>query len=88
MGFCFITPSVPFAERRIYTHGPLGLRESLPLEEYVDALREVEYQGIYNLELDFRRFPDDEDPVEHIFGALARLNRALAGSGLKSGRQW
>ncbi|CEJ06533.1 Enoyl-CoA hydratase/isomerase, conserved site, partial [Acididesulfobacillus acetoxydans] len=67
---------------------PLGLRESLPLEEYVDALREVEYQGIYNLELDFRRFPDDEDPVEHIFGALARLNRALAGSGLKSGRQW
>ncbi|MBQ8898560.1 MAG: MBL fold metallo-hydrolase [Clostridia bacterium] len=40
------------------THFPFAPDTSLPLDTYVNALFSAGYKGIYNLELDFPRFPD------------------------------
>jgi sugar phosphate isomerase/epimerase len=81
-------PPAGFLERTVHTHihglGALGTHcpltdpESLPLEAYVHALRRSGYQGIYNLELDFSRFPEQEDAAQHIIASIQRLRECGA----------
>ena len=60
------------------THNPLTNYESLPLEFYVKALRESGYSGIYNLELDSKRFSSDVPLPESIYSSIARLSRSIS----------
>lgn len=40
------------------THFPFAEDTALPLEQYVEALLRAGYKGVFNLELDYSRFPD------------------------------
>jgi sugar phosphate isomerase/epimerase len=83
-------PPAAFLERTVHTHihglgergthCPLTEPESLPLEAYVQALKRSAYQGIYNLELDFSRFPEQEDAAQHIIASIQRLRECVAAS--------
>ena len=61
-------PPKAFLERVIHTHihalengvthHPFGPQAALPLDAYVQALAQVGYPGVYDLELDFVRYPE------------------------------
>lgn len=61
-------PVAAFLERVIHTHihglgsggthFPLDAFSALPLDKYVEGLVRTKYNGIYNLELEFARYPD------------------------------
>ncbi|MDB5085353.1 MAG: sugar phosphate isomerase/epimerase, partial [Bacilli bacterium] len=59
------------------THCPLTHHESLPLESYVRALKDSGYTGIYNLELQFNRFPDQNQLVEDALSSIERLRKCV-----------
>ncbi len=59
------------------THFPIGDPSSLPLEEYVSALRRVGYGGVYNLELSFGRWGEGVDVQHELIRSIDRLKRAV-----------
>jgi sugar phosphate isomerase/epimerase len=59
------------------THCPLTEQKSLPLELYVEALKNSGYRGIYNLELTFSKFPDDKTIADDIFSSIERLRNCV-----------
>ncbi|QJD87273.1 sugar phosphate isomerase/epimerase family protein [Cohnella herbarum] len=60
------------------THNALTERNSLPLEHYVDALKQANYQGVYNLELTLDKFDADRSMSDHIAASVQRLKEAKA----------
>jgi sugar phosphate isomerase/epimerase len=81
-------PPPSFIERTVHTHihglgekgthCPLSERQSLPLESYVKALKNRGYRGVYNLELDFSRFPENDSLSKHVFSSIERLRNCVA----------
>ncbi|NMA94615.1 MAG: sugar phosphate isomerase/epimerase [Clostridiales bacterium] len=61
----------------VVTHNPLKGYESLPLELYVNALKDNGYSGIYNLELGPERFSEEITPSEGIYSSISRLAKSL-----------
>lgn len=61
---------------RCRTHFPMTAPESLPLERYVQALREAGYSGVLNLELDFPRYADQPDFIAASFATIERLRQS------------
>ncbi|GEM_PF-246374 len=80
-----LRPPVSFCRRAIHTHihayngsthQPFLPPNELPLAEYLTNLRQAEYTGVYNLELDYPRFPDT--PVRlAIEASVSALKAAL-----------
>lgn len=60
------------------THNPLKEYESLPLELYVQALKDTGYTGIYNLELDSKRFSNQISAYQGIYSSIERLAKSVA----------
>ncbi|MCC2683208.1 MAG: Xylose isomerase-like barrel [Paenibacillaceae bacterium] len=58
-------------------HCPLNDPLSLPLERYIDALKNSQYQGVLNLELEFPRFPDDRSVAWYTIASIERLRQCL-----------
>ncbi len=58
------------------THYPFGPQAALPLDAYVQALVRSSYSGVYNLELDFVRYPD-RLPRKCLRDSLVALKGAL-----------
>ncbi|GKV65107.1 MULTISPECIES: sugar phosphate isomerase/epimerase [unclassified Sporosarcina] len=63
-------------EQRV-THFPIGDHGSLPLEEYVSALKRVDYNGVYNLEFSFGRWAEEVDVQRELSRSIERLNHAV-----------
>ncbi|MCS7463494.1 sugar phosphate isomerase/epimerase [Paenibacillus doosanensis] len=59
------------------THNPLTERSSLPLEQYVSALRQAGYDGVYNLELTMNKFEQDRPLREQVLASVERLRNAV-----------
>ncbi|TBL75644.1 sugar phosphate isomerase/epimerase family protein [Paenibacillus thalictri] len=59
------------------THNPLTLPKSLPLEHYVNALKQAGYRGIYNLELTLDKFDKELSLSEHVLASVRRLKEAV-----------
>jgi len=55
------------------THFPLTEKYTLPIEEYVNALKSHNYEGVYNLELSFERFEKGIPVVEMVNNSVRRL---------------
>lgn len=77
----------PFTEKVIHTHihglneewvthFPLTSEKSLPLEKYISLLKQAEYDGVYNLELSFKRW-DDLPVREKLVQTIQRLKSAI-----------
>jgi len=60
------------------THNALTAMNSLPLETYVHALKQVHYRGVYNLELTLDKFDDNRTLREHVAASVQRLKEAKA----------
>ena len=59
------------------THFPLSKGE-LPLSEYIGMLKQAGYAGIYNLELEPERWPEEwGDPLEYYLTSIELLGREL-----------
>lgn len=58
------------------THFPLNA-ENLPLKEYLTLLRKYRYPGIYNVELDPRKFYRETDPTDGILSSVRFLKKVL-----------
>jgi sugar phosphate isomerase/epimerase len=58
------------------THNPL-VPGSLPLREYVRALKSAGYGGIWNLEIDFAKFSAGGAPLDGILKSVSELKEAL-----------
>lgn len=58
------------------THNPL-VPGSLPLYEYVRALKSAGYDGIWNLEIDFSKFTTGGTPLDGILQSVSELKAAL-----------
>ncbi|MFX3631247.1 MAG: sugar phosphate isomerase/epimerase family protein [Candidatus Pristimantibacillus sp.] len=63
------------------THHPLTEMASLPLEYYVNALRNNGYQGAYNLELTLYKFGQDRSILEHVGASVQRLKDTASTTG-------
>jgi sugar phosphate isomerase/epimerase len=79
-------PPDEFVARTVHTHihGIIGRNHcplydplSLPLEQYTDALKNKQYQGVLNLELEFPRFPDDRSVAWYTIASIERLRHCL-----------
>lgn len=77
-------PSNEFLEKVIHTHihglnsvgrthFPLTEEYTLPIEDYVTALKKHNYEGVYNLELSFERFEEGIPVIERVYNSLSRL---------------
>lgn len=55
------------------THYPLTEDYRLPIASYVDALKGVGYEGVYNLELSFDRFPENVSKIEEAIKSIKYL---------------
>lgn len=76
-------PHADFVAAAIHTHihdiGPSGsthwfFKENIvPLEDYVQSLKKANYKGVYNLELSFSRFRNDNDQQEQLEKSLLKL---------------
>ena len=77
-------PSEDFLKRVIHTHihalnddgrthFPLTEEFKLPIDVYVKALQEQNYNGVYNLELSFDRFAKEAPVAEQVFTSINRL---------------
>lgn len=77
-------PSEDFLKRVIHTHihalndvgrthFPLTDEFKIPITEYVKALQNYGYEGVYNLELSFDRFDKDAKVAEQVFSSIKRL---------------
>jgi len=60
------------------THFPFAQDTSLPLDLYVEALKAADYAGIYNLELEFNRWPE-RSFRDAVCGSAAALKNAIEG---------
>lgn len=58
------------------THWPLTERR-LPLQAYVDLLKSVNYQGVWNMELDPERYKDQPDITPQILQSIDLLRQAV-----------
>lgn len=61
------------------THFPLTEQQSLPLERYITALKNVDYDGVYNLELSLPRWGVDIIHNQEISNTIKRLQIAISG---------
>lgn len=65
------------------THYPFGPQAKLPLDAYVQALAGEGYEGIYDLELSFERYPERlprhalRESLKALKGALYRVQRRV-----------
>lgn len=65
------------------THFPITAAAELPLDAYVQALTGAEYAGVYNLELEFARYPERAPRFalrESVVALKGALYRALRGT--------
>lgn len=60
------------ATNGLRTHFPLHLYE-LPLKAYCDALKNAGYNGVFNTELEAKRFEDLHDPTDALMGTIDAL---------------
>src|SRR5699024_3957513 len=57
------------------THCPIISDESLPVETYINLLKDAQYSGIYNVEFSFDRWEGNiQEPLSK---SLQRLNKAI-----------
>lgn len=62
------------------THFPLTNEESLPLEKYVALLKDMGYEGVYNLELSFERWDTGHEIHYEVARSIERLQQAIQDS--------
>jgi len=60
------------------THNPLTETKSLPLEHYIQALKQAGYEGVYNLELTMNKFDNDRTLSGHVLASVQRLKEATS----------
>ncbi|MBI9101065.1 MAG: sugar phosphate isomerase/epimerase [Spirochaetales bacterium] len=80
-------PESDFVFRTVHTHihdlGPNGkthwpIKENkVPFRDYISRLQTAEYNGIYNLELSFSRFKDEENGKTLILDSIIKLSEML-----------
>ena len=84
-----VLPSTSFLEKVYHTHihglnrqgtthFPLTEKESLPLEHYVTALKNVDYLGVYNLELSLPRWGAHTSYDQEMTDTITRLQNAIS----------
>jgi len=57
------------------THFPLTEDYTLPIESYVNALQQVNYNGVYNLELSFDRFEKNAPVAKQVVSSVNKLKK-------------
>jgi sugar phosphate isomerase/epimerase len=84
-----LTYPEPFIKRVVHTHihayegrthFPFMGKAALPLDQYCNQLVQVEYKGIYNLELDIERFYKVYSPRQAFEASILALRRCLGES--------